>query len=66
MPTVTSLATPVVLSQAKYAKYKRAYPLVSGTAVPKEDVAQLRSVTLSITGTVHGGVTYVQTLPTGF
>lgn len=23
-------------------------------------------VTLSITGTVHGGVTYVQTLPTGF
>jgi len=53
MPTVTSLATPVVLSQAKYAKYKRAYPLVSGTAVPKEDVAQLRSVTLSIT--VTGG-----------
>ena len=52
-PTLTSLGTPVLLSQAKYVKNKRSYPLVSGTAVPKEDVAQLRSVTLSIT--VTGG-----------
>ena len=52
-PTVTRLATPVVLSQAKYVKNKRSYPLVSGTAVPSQDVAQLRSVTLSVT--VTGG-----------
>lgn len=52
-PTVTTLATPVVLSQAKYVKNKRSYPLAWGTAVPKEDLAQLRSVTLAIT--VTGG-----------
>ncbi|MFZ0530744.1 MAG: glycerophosphodiester phosphodiesterase family protein [Propionicimonas sp.] len=52
---VTTLAAPVTISKATYTAKARRYPVVLGKAVPKPDLAQLRSVTLSITVTGGAG-----------
>jgi glycerophosphoryl diester phosphodiesterase len=46
---VTALATPITVSQATYQANKNQYPKVLGVAVPKENLAALKTVNLAIT-----------------
>lgn len=53
IPTTTTLAKPVTVSNTVYRANKRQYKLVLGKAVPSTQVAQLDTVTVAVT--VHKG-----------